>query len=177
MLKIWELKKKADEEKAQQQKRVSPARMRVQADLNSLELPPNMSVEFPNPNDLMKFTLHYKPETGFYKNGNFSFAFEVGENYPIDPPKVRLLQKIYHPNIDLDGALCLNILREDWKPVLSLNHIAIGIQFLFLEPNPHDPLNQTAAASLQGDPTYFAWEVRQAMEGLAVGTEKFDRVL
>ena len=50
--------------------------------------------------------------------------------------------KIYHPNIDLSGKICLNILREDWKPVLNLNSIMIGLQFLFLEPNPDDPLNK-----------------------------------
>ena len=40
--------------------------------------------------------------------------------------------KVYHPNIDLDGNVCLNILREDWKPVLSISSIIYGLQFLFL---------------------------------------------
>lgn len=50
--------------------------------------------------------------------------------------------QIYHPNIDLEGNVCLNILREDWKPVLNLQSIVVGLQFLFLEPNPEDPLNK-----------------------------------
>jgi len=33
-------------------------------------------------------------------------------------------------------------LREDWKPVLNINSILVGLQFLFLEPNPEDPLNK-----------------------------------
>lgn len=53
-----------------------------------------------------------------------------------------VVKKIYHPNIDLEGNVCLNILREDWKPVLSLQSIVVGLQFLFLEPNPDDPLNK-----------------------------------
>jgi len=53
-----------------------------------------------------------------------------------------MIKKIYHPNIDLDGNICLNILREDWKPVLNINSILVGLQFLFLEPNPEDPLNK-----------------------------------
>jgi ubiquitin-conjugating enzyme E2 M len=40
--------------------------------------------------------------------------------------------QVFHPNIDLDGNICLNILREDWKPVLSISSIIYGLQFLFL---------------------------------------------
>lgn len=39
---------------------------------------------------------------------------------------------MYHPNIDLEGNVCLNILREDWKPVLTVNSIVYGLQYLFL---------------------------------------------
>ena len=46
----------------------------------------------------------------------------------LDPPT----DQVYHPNIDLDGNVCLNILREDWKPVLSINSIIYGLQYLFL---------------------------------------------
>jgi ubiquitin-protein ligase len=42
------------------------------------------------------------------------------------------LVQVYHPNIDLEGNVCLNILREDWKPVLSINSIIYGLQYLFL---------------------------------------------
>ena len=41
--------------------------------------------------------------------------------------------KVYHPNIDLEGNVCLNILREDWKPVLTINSIVYGLQYLFLD--------------------------------------------
>jgi hypothetical protein len=40
--------------------------------------------------------------------------------------------QVYHPNIDLEGNVCLNILREDWNPVLSVNSILYGLQYLFL---------------------------------------------
>lgn len=43
-----------------------------------------------------------------------------------------LVFQVYHPNIDLEGKICLNILREDWKPVLSISSIVYGLQFLFL---------------------------------------------
>ena len=57
----------------------------------------------------------------------------------INPPASLLLllqvkceTKVYHPNIDLEGNVCLNILREDWKPVLTINSIVYGLQYLFL---------------------------------------------
>ncbi len=40
--------------------------------------------------------------------------------------------KVSHPNIDLEGNVGLNILREDWKPVLTINSIVYGLQYLFL---------------------------------------------
>ena len=52
----------------------------------------------------------------------------MNQNFPHDPPKVKCGQKIYHPNIDLEGNVCLNILREDWKPVLNLNAVVVGMQ-------------------------------------------------
>jgi ubiquitin-conjugating enzyme E2 M len=58
------------------------------------------------------------------------------------------LTQIYHPNVDLEGNVCLNILREDWKPVLNLNSVMVGLQYLFLEPNPDDPLNKGSFHSL-----------------------------
>ena len=50
----------------------------------------------------------------------------------------------------MEGNVCLNILREDWKPVLNLNSVMVGLQYLFLEPNADDPLNKgTKAIRLQ----------------------------
>jgi ubiquitin-conjugating enzyme E2 M len=90
-----------------------------------------------------------QPDEGFYRGGKFTFSFKIGPNYPHEPPKVKCCNKVYHPNIDLEGNVCLNILREDWKPVLTINAIVYGLQYLFLEPNPEDPLNREAASELQ----------------------------
>jgi hypothetical protein len=87
-----------------------------------------MKMTFPNPDDILNFTLSIEPDEGMYKGGLFNFSFAVNQNFPHDPPKVKCTQKIYHPNIDLDGNVCLNILREDWKPVLNLNAVIVGMQ-------------------------------------------------
>lgn len=87
-----------------------------------------MKTIFPNPDDILNFNLIIEPDEGMYKGGSFTFTFNINQNFPHDPPKVKCTQKIYHPNIDLEGNVCLNILREDWKPVLNLNAVIVGMQ-------------------------------------------------
>lgn len=101
-------------------------------DINELNLPKTCATEFPDPDDLLNFKLIICPDEGFYKGGRFIFNFRVGPNYPHEPPKVKCETQVYHPNIDLEGNVCLNILREDWNPVLTINSIVYGLQYLFL---------------------------------------------
>lgn len=131
---------------------------------------------------------------GFYKHGRFEFTFKFPKSYPFDPPKVKCSQvvrlllnlQIFHPNIDTEGNVCLNILREDWKPVLNINSIIYGLQFLFLEPNAEDPLNKgihvyncsiEAAELLRTNKQKFADTVSRTMKGYSLNNRSFDYVL
>jgi hypothetical protein len=100
----------------------------VVPDLAELSLGATMKTHFPDPDDILNFKLTIDPDEGMYKGGRFEFDFKINQNFPHDPPKVKCTQKIYHPNIDLEGNVCLNILREDWKPVLNLNAAVVGLQ-------------------------------------------------
>lgn len=160
-----------------QKKKVTAAQLRVQKDLEELEPSKTWRTEFPDPNDILNFTLAIEPDEGMYKGGCFHFSFVINQNFPHDPPKVKCTQKIYHPNIDLEGNVCLNILREDWKPVLNLNAVIVGLQFLFLEPNASDPLNKEAAEDLRSNREGFKRNVRTAMGGGPVRGQTFERVL
>ncbi|KAH8305294.1 hypothetical protein KR018_012361 [Drosophila ironensis] len=144
------------------------------ADISELNLPKTCTTEFPDPDDLLNFKLIISPDEGFYKDGRFVFNFRVGSNYPHEPPKVKCATQVYHPNIDLEGNVCLNILREDWNPVLTINSIVYGLQFLFLEPNPEDPLNKEAADVLQTNRRQFEYNVKKAMRGGYVGETYFE---
>ncbi|KAF3761111.1 putative NEDD8 conjugating enzyme [Cryphonectria parasitica EP155] len=182
MLKIWSMKK--EQQKADQadvatgkKKKVTAAQLRVQKDLDELSLPSTMKTEFPDPDNILHFVLTIEPDEGMYKGGCFTFNFDVGQNFPHEPPKVLCNEKIYHPNIDLEGKVCLNILREDWKPVLNLNAVIVGLQFLFLEPNASDPLNKDAADDLRNNREGFKRNVKTSMAGGNVRGESFYRVL
>ncbi len=100
-------------------------------DLSELSLGSTMKIDLPDPDDILHFNLTIDPDEGFYKGGRFRFDFRINQNFPHEPPKVKCIQKIYHPNIDLEGNVCLNILREDWKPVLNLNAVIVGLQVCF----------------------------------------------
>ncbi|KAH9816278.1 ubiquitin-conjugating enzyme/RWD-like protein [Melampsora americana] len=176
MIKIWSLKK-ADQEAAKKKPKTSAAQIRVQKDITELDLPSTMTTHFPDPADLLNFTLTINPDEGMYKGGSFIFSFVINLNYPHEPPKVKCTQKIYHPNVDVEGNVCLNILREDWKPVLNLNAVIVGLQYLFLEPNADDPLNKEAANDLRADRAAFERNVRHTMAGKSVRGVVFDYVL
>ncbi|KAK3685466.1 putative E2 ubiquitin-conjugating enzyme [Podospora appendiculata] len=184
MLKIWSMKK--EQQKAEnaegaagggKKKKVTAAQLRVQKDLSELSLGSTMKTEFPDPDDILSFILYIEPDEGMYRGGRFSFTFNITPNFPHEPPKVQCREKIYHPNIDLEGKVCLNILREDWKPVLNLNAVIVGLQFLFLEPNASDPLNKEAAEDLRLNREGFKRNVRAAMNGGSVKGQSFEKVL
>ncbi|EGW09786.1 NEDD8-conjugating enzyme Ubc12 [Cricetulus griseus] len=142
----------------------SPSHCCLNLDINELNLPKTCDISFSDPDDLLNFKLVICPD-------------EVGQGYPHDPPKVKCETMVYHPNIDLEGNVCLNILREDWKPVLTINSIIYGLQYLFLEPNPEDPLNKEAAEVLQNNRRLFEQNVQRSMRGGYIGSTYFERCL
>jgi ubiquitin-conjugating enzyme E2 M len=59
----------------------------------------------------------------------------------------------------------LNILRADWKPVLGINAVILGLIFLFIEPNPNDPLNKEAAELMRNSESAFKDKVKKTLKG------------
>jgi ubiquitin-conjugating enzyme E2 M len=86
---------------------------------------------------------------------------------------VQCREKIYHPNIDLQGNVCLNILRADWKPVLDINAVIYGLIVLFVQPNPDDPLNHAAAECLRTNKLKFQQNVQRSLRGYDVDGANF----
>ena len=75
-----------------------------------------------------------------YAGGVFKLELFLPDGYPMEPPKVRFLTKIYHPNIDRVGRICLDVLKDKWSPALQIRHVLLSIQALLSAPNPDDPL-------------------------------------
>jgi len=80
-----------------------------------------------------------------YENGIFQLELFLPSDYPMTPPKVRFLTKIYHPNVDKLGRICLDILKDKWSPALQIRTVLLSIQALMSAPNPDDPLDTGVA--------------------------------
>ncbi|CAK9263197.1 unnamed protein product [Sphagnum jensenii] len=65
--------------------------------------------------------------------------------------KIRFLTKIYHPNIDKLGHICLDILKDKWSPALQIRTVLLSIQALLNAPNPDDPLAENIAKHWKSD--------------------------
>eukprot|EP01115_Flamella_aegyptia_P009432 TRINITY_DN40323_c0_g1_i1.p1 TRINITY_DN40323_c0_g1~~TRINITY_DN40323_c0_g1_i1.p1 ORF type:complete len:165 (+),score=37.40 TRINITY_DN40323_c0_g1_i1:22-495(+) len=92
----------------------------------------------------LQVTLDGPPDSP-YEGGKFKLEVFLPEGYPLDPPKCRFLTKIYHPNIDKLGRICLDVLKDRYTPALQVRSILLSIQSLLADPNPDDPLDNTVA--------------------------------
>ncbi|KAI8611688.1 ubiquitin-conjugating enzyme/RWD-like protein [Chytriomyces sp. MP71] len=83
------------------------------------------------------------PEGTPYEGGVFEVDIEITTDYPFKPPKMKFITKVYHPNVSSQtgGAICLDILKDQWSPVLTLKTALISLQSLMSDPaadNPQD---------------------------------------
>jgi len=80
------------------------------------------------------------PPDSPYEGGVFHLDIHFPTDYPFKPPKVAFTTKIYHPNINSNGVICLDILKNQWSPALTISKVLLSISSLLCDPNPDDPL-------------------------------------
>ena len=80
------------------------------------------------------------PEGSPYHGGIFYLKIDFPDNYPFKPPKIVFTTKIYHCNINSNGAICLDILKNQWSPALTISKVLLSICSLMDDANPNDPL-------------------------------------
>jgi ubiquitin-conjugating enzyme E2 D/E len=120
---------------------------RLQKELNEIikDTPANCSAGLLN-NDLFiwQATIIGPTETP-YEGGVFHLKMVFPTDYPFKAPSVTFTTRIYHPNINENGSICLDILKDQWSPVLTVSKLLLSICSLLNEPNPNDPLMPSIA--------------------------------
>jgi len=91
------------------------------------------------------------PEGSPYQGGVFFLNINFPSDYPFKPPKVQFTTKIYHCNVNSNGAICLDILKDQWSPALTISKVLLSISSLLTDPNPSDPLVPEIAQLLSRD--------------------------
>ena len=116
--------------------------------------------------EVMNFDVEYTPDqSSYWHGGKYVFSFTFPDEFPNKPPKVMCKTKIYHPNIDYDGNVCLNMLKEDWNPTYTGLSCIAGVYQLFVEPNPNDPLNHEVAKLMRDNKEQFKENVKRTLRG------------
>eukprot|EP01135_Chromosphaera_perkinsii_P005868 Nk52_evm1s370 gene=Nk52_evmTU1s370 len=108
-----------------------------------------------------------------YDKGAFKVGIEFPAEYPFKPPKVEFRTRIYHPNIDEKGNICMGILKaENWKPATKVVNVLESLMQLVQEPNAADPLVGEIAEIFTTDKTKFKKNVEEYIKKYALKRPK-----
>uniref|UniRef100_A0A3Q2NZN0 Ubiquitin-conjugating enzyme E2 T n=1 Tax=Fundulus heteroclitus TaxID=8078 RepID=A0A3Q2NZN0_FUNHE len=111
-----------------------------------------------------------------YEGGIFSLEVKIPERYPFEPPNIRFLTPIYHPNIDNSGRICHDALKLPpkgaWRPSLNISTVLTSIQLLMAEPNPDDPLMADISSEFKYNRHVFTEKAKKWTQEHAVQKNK-----
>ena len=114
---------------------------RIERELQELRRdPPTSCSAGPTGSDLFKWEgCIFGPDDSPFVGGVFHLTIQFPADYPFRPPHVQFKTKIYHPNINGSGLICLDILKGNWSPALTISKVLLSICSLLTDPNPDDP--------------------------------------
>ncbi|KIP07964.1 hypothetical protein PHLGIDRAFT_19061 [Phlebiopsis gigantea 11061_1 CR5-6] len=130
---------------------------RIQKELSDLNTRPieGLSIDPDEGNMLIwRCTLKASSDSP-YKGGTFHFTLTLPDNFPFKAPTVAFTTKIYHPGINEEGHICVPVLRDQWKPAVTLSSVLAIIQEKVNNPSPDDPFEPEIAALMKTDYARF----------------------
>merc|ERR1719259_646985 len=123
-------------------KALSTSAKRIQKELAEITVdpPPNCSAGPKGDNMYEWVSTILGPPGSVYEGGVFFLDIHFSPEYPFKPPKVTFRTRIYHCNINSQGVICLDILKDNWSPALTVSKVLLSVCSLLTDCNPADPL-------------------------------------
>ena len=117
------------------------------------------------------------PEESPYEGGVFYVDIQLTDAYPFEPPKMRFMTKVWHPNVSsANGAICLDILKEQWSPALSIKTAMLSLQALLSSPEPSDPQDAVVARQYMDNLEEFNAQAKRWTEEYAAAGAKDEKL-
>ncbi|CAF1349567.1 unnamed protein product [Adineta ricciae] len=104
------------------------------------------------------------PEDSLFEDATFVLTLKFPGDYPNHPPEVKFVTKVFHPNIYMDGSICLDILQHRWSASLDVSTLLVSIRSLLTDPNPASPANSEAAMLYQNHRRDYERRVRECID-------------
>jgi len=147
------------------------AQRRIQKELVDIQKdPPSGCSAGPIGDDLFKWEgVIMAPADSPYAGGIFKLNIHFPTDYPFKQPHITFQTKIYHPNINSSGGICLDILKTQWSPALTISKVLLSILSLLTDPNPDDPLMPDIAHQYKTNRAAYEmtareWTIMHAMD-------------
>lgn len=148
------------------------AQRRLQREYEDIQRDPPAGCTAGSDSDTDFFTwsaMIFGPADSPYQGGLFHLSIRFPSDYPFKPPIVTFRTKIYHPNINAAGGICLDILKTQWSPALSVSKVLLSILSLLTDPNPDDPLMPDIARLYKQNRAAYEANAREWTQMYATG--------
>lgn len=103
-----------------------------------------------------------------YEGGRFAMQLQFPIDYPFKPPYLRFVTQIWHPNVSVEGGVCMDVLQDKWTPAFTVAKLLLSVASLLSDPNPDHPLRVDIALEMIHKKDKFEANAREYTQRFAM---------